>query len=321
MSGFQQQVAVQPAQAVSGDFASANPRFAYQSGPFGLVAGAAGVIIGAFAWVTNLSDDADYAAAIVNSFGSGPVSGFVHREQQGTYFNPIGVDSGVSIYAGAPVGSLFTGGDFWVTNSGASAALPGQTIYADLATGKASAGTAVVTVSGGAGSSIAAATGISCTASVVDNIMTVTVVGAGTLVAGALLTGGAAGSIVAQLTPLISGETLGGVGRYALTQSEQSVASTTVTATYGVLTLGSGTAATFPIIGGLLAGANVTGAPYVSQLLTGSSGVTGSTFAVTVSESASAASMTCTKNVATKWFCTNTAAAGELIKMQSQPLG
>ncbi len=326
MSGFQTQALMQPAQAVSGDRASANPIFMYQSGPGGLVAGASGVTVGAFAWVTQATADADYAAATVNSFGAGPVAGFIKRENQALNYN-LAVDAGNTIPAGFGIGSLAIGGDFWVTNSGSSVATPGMTVYANLTNGLATAGTAVNTVSGGtttAGAQIAPATTISCTASISNQVMTVTAVSTGTIVAGATMVGGATGTMVVnQITPLAAGEALGGVGRYIVSIAEQSVASTTFTGSYGVLTLSAtfNGAATFPVIGGLLSGTNITNAPVVTQLLTGSPGVAGSTFAVTASVTNAVGTCACTTNVATKWFVTNTAAAGELIKMQDHALG
>src|SRR5258706_7781516 len=94
---FPNQVNVQPAPAVAGDFASTNPRSAYPAGPGGLVAGAAGVTIGRFAWAVWNTVDGDNApgtvsnnfpgigvnvAAASNVGGSLP-QGLVHREQQG----------------------------------------------------------------------------------------------------------------------------------------------------------------------------------------------------------------------------------------------
>ena len=72
--GFQQQVNPQPAPAVEGDFASANPRASVLAGPGTLYAGVNGVTVGRFAW-------ADANGAVSNS-GAGAPTGFVHRELQ-----------------------------------------------------------------------------------------------------------------------------------------------------------------------------------------------------------------------------------------------
>src|SRR5690349_3642775 len=133
---FQTSVGVQPAPAVAGDFASSNPRWTALAGPGGLLAGTAGVTIGRFAWLSQQVIDVDNAAAIVNSFGTGPVGGFVHREQQ-ALITAFLADSGMTIPSGFPV-SLFTGGDFWVKNEGATAAQAGQYAYAAFGNGAAS---------------------------------------------------------------------------------------------------------------------------------------------------------------------------------------
>ena len=79
---FQTSVRSGPAPGVEGDFASANPRSNFLAGPGGLVAGLAGLVIGRFAWVSNLRVDANGAPAIADNFGAGAPNGFVHREQQ-----------------------------------------------------------------------------------------------------------------------------------------------------------------------------------------------------------------------------------------------
>src|ERR1017187_5323351 len=72
MGDFQTQVNVQPAPAVAGDFASANPRNSVLAGPGALVAGDPGVTIGYFAW-------ADANGAVLNN-GYGIPTGFMNRQ-------------------------------------------------------------------------------------------------------------------------------------------------------------------------------------------------------------------------------------------------
>ena len=82
------------------------------------------------------------------------------------------------------------GGDFWALNDGTTQALPGMKAYADLATGKvtfAAAG-APTTGASATGSSIAASTG-SFTGSIAGDVMTITAVGSGVVVAGGTLSG------------------------------------------------------------------------------------------------------------------------------------
>ncbi|MCV5473623.1 hypothetical protein OFN43_32725, partial [Escherichia coli] len=53
MSGFQSVINQQQAPGVEGDFASANPKASLLAGEGALVAGANGVVVGRFAWVSN----------------------------------------------------------------------------------------------------------------------------------------------------------------------------------------------------------------------------------------------------------------------------
>src|SRR4051812_36533071 len=114
MSGFQTRTTVQPAIGVAGDFASANPRFSVIAGAGAFVAGASGVVIGRFAWAEESRVDDVGGPAIVNSFGGGPVTGFVHREFQAALTAYL-QESSMVIQAGQPV-TLMNGGDFVVKN-------------------------------------------------------------------------------------------------------------------------------------------------------------------------------------------------------------
>ncbi|WP_144378517.1 hypothetical protein [Mesorhizobium amorphae] len=131
-NGIQSSVTVQPAVGVVGDFASANPRFSQLAGPGAIVAGPSGLVIGKFAWLSYSQVDGDGAPAAANNFGSGAVAGFVGRAQQGlitTYLSP----AGMTIPAGFQA-TLFSGGDFWAQNSGASAARPGMKLTRAIST-------------------------------------------------------------------------------------------------------------------------------------------------------------------------------------------
>jgi predicted RecA/RadA family phage recombinase len=148
---FQQSVNLRYAQAQAGDFASANPRFSVLAGPNSLVAGAAGVLIAAFAWaVAYGSVDPETgendAYNTVNSFGAGAPTGFVHREQQGVITTFL-ADAGNLIPQGQMV-TLMGGGDFWIKNTGAGAAAVGQKVFASNTTGLAQAAAAGATVAG-----------------------------------------------------------------------------------------------------------------------------------------------------------------------------
>jgi hypothetical protein len=312
--GFQTQVYDQQARAVAGDFASQNPYYTFLAGPGGLVAGAAGVTIGRFAWATN-PDDGDGTPAIVNSFGAGPVSGFVHREQQGLIVNYLQF-AGMTIQPGFQM-ALMTGGDFWVVNDGSTEALPGQKAYADFSTGKVRFGaTASPSASAEVTGAIAAVTA-NIVGGISDDVLTVASTSQ-LLVAGTVLSGSGVASgtkIVRQLTG-----TAGGAGTYAVSISEQSVATgTAITGTYGVLTVSAVTSGALEV-GAVLAGAApVTAGTTITQLGTGTGGV--GTYYVTPSQTASSGTITAVGDVETKWYAASSGLAGELVKMSSQPTG
>lgn len=311
--GFQQQVYNQPAQAVAGDFASVNPFFTLKAGPGGLVAGPAGVTIGRFAW-TVPPVDPNGSNQIAQNFGVGAVAGFVCRAQQG--LNTVFLsDAGMTILKGLMV-TLFTGGDFWVVNDGAAEATPGMKAYADFSTGKVSfAATGspaqVASVTGAIAASTASVTG-----SISGDVLTVTAVGSGVIVPGGTLsgTGVASGTkVIAQLTGAA-----GGIGTYSVNINEQTVASTTITETYGTLTVsavGSGTLA----VGSVLTGSGVTSGTNITALGTGTGGT--GTYVVDPTQTAGSTTITAVGTVETKWVAFSSGLAGELVAISSQPAG
>jgi hypothetical protein len=318
VAGFQQQAYVQPAVAVAGNWASDNPYWTYDAGPGALVAGPNGVTIGRFAW-TAPPQDPDGTNGVANNSGAGPVAGFVANLQQGlntTYLSA----SGMLIQKGFGV-TLFTGGDFWVQNDGATQAVPGMKAYADYATGKVSfAATASPAQGASVTASVAASTG-SFTGSISGNVMTITAVGSGVVVVGGTLsgTGVATGTLVtSQLTPLLAGEATGGIGRYEVSIPEQTVASTTISETYGTMTVsavGSGAL----VVGDVLSGSGVTAGTYITAFGTGTGGT--GTYIVTPNTVVSSTTVTASSNVETKWIAMSSGLAGELVKISAQPLG
>jgi len=313
--GFQTQVYDQPTPGIAGDFASNNPWWSFDAGPGGLVAGGPlGVNVGQFAWVFP-PDDPNGTGKIVQNAGYGPVSGFVHREQQGLIVNYLAA-SGVTIQPGFQM-TLMTGGDFWAKNDGTTEAQIGQKAFAFLATGKVEF-LAAGSVPGGAsatGSSIAAAT-FSVTASLADDVLTVTAVGSGTVVPGATIsgTGIATGTkIVSQVTG-----TAGGVGTYLTDVGDQSAASTTVSGTYGILTIGTATG-TF-VVGDILTGTNVVAGTAITANITGTGG-TGGTMVVNNNTVVSSTTITASVAVETKWIAMSAGQPGEVVKISSHPLG
>ena len=121
---FPAQVNVQQAPAVAGMFASSNPRSSVLAGQGALTAGATGVTVGNFAWVTN---------GVAESTGTGLVTGFCARELQAVITTWL-AEASLSIPQGVPV-TLYNAGDFWVKNTGAGAVTVGMTAYANTADG------------------------------------------------------------------------------------------------------------------------------------------------------------------------------------------
>lgn len=310
---FQTFVGTQPSPAVAGDFASANPRFSVDAGPGGLVAGAAGVYVGRFAWWSFSLIDANDTPAVVNNFGSGPVTGFVHREQQGLITTFL-AESSMLIPQGFPM-TLMSGGDFWCVNDGATECLVGMKAYANYADGKVTfAATGAPGTASGSASSIAASTN-SFTGSINDNVLTASavtgVIRPGTTISG---TGVATGTkIVSQLTG-----TAGGAGTYAVSIPEQTVASTAISGTYGTLTVGGTVAGSFGV-GDTLTGTGISATTTITQLISGTGGA--GTYAVDVNTVVASTAITAGLQIETKWVAMSAGLAGDLIKISSQPLG
>jgi hypothetical protein len=310
-AGFQTQVYGQPAPAVEGDFASQNPYYSFDAGPGALVAGASGVVIGRFAWVAPPTD-ANGRNGVVNSFGAGVPDGFVHREQQGLFTAFLGY-AGMTIQAGYMV-TLLIAADVWVKNNGSTQALPGQKAYATLADGSATfAATASPTQGASVTASVAAATS-SVTGSITGNVLTVTAVGSGTVYPGTTIsgTGVASGTkIVSQ----ISGTT-GGVGTYYVSIPEQTVTSTTISGTYGLMTVtavGSGALATNTVI----AGSGVDTGTKITALGTGTGGT--GTYIVDSNTVVGSTTVTTSSNVETGWTAQSSGLPGELVKISRLP--
>lgn len=313
--GFQTQVNSQPAFAVAGDFASQNPYFSFDAGPGGLVSGSVGggVVVGRFGWVYPPDDPAGTGKVVQNN-GAGPVSGFVHREQQASITTFLAF-AGMTIVPGQQMG-LMTGGDFWVVNDGANIALPNQKAYANLADGRVTfAAAGAPTQSFSVTADIAAAT-FSVTGTIVNDLLTVTAVGSGVVRPGATISGTGI-TTGTKVVSQVSGTT-GGVGTYLVDNSSQSVASTTISGTYGLMTVsavGSGTVN----LGAIVAGTNVVAGTKVTQFITGTGGT--GTYAVDNNTVVTSTTITGTLNVETKWISMSTALAGELVKISDHALG
>jgi hypothetical protein len=310
-SGFQTQVYSQPAAAVAGDRASQNPIFSYDSGPGGLVAGSS-LFVGRFAWVTQPLDP-NGAPTIANSFGNAAPQGFLMNSKQGlnvTYLSNAGMQVQIGYQC-----ALQIAGDFWVQNDGTTEAELGQKAFAYVASGKVAFAAAGTTFGGASAtsSSIAAST-FSVTGSISGNVMTVTAVGSGTVVAGASVSGtGIPTSPAPQVVSQLTG-TAGGVGTYALNTGEITTVSETISGTYGTLTIGTATG-TFAV-GDVLTGSNVVAGTTITQNLTGSGGTSG-TMAVNNNTVVSSTTITASLAVETKFYARSTGLAGELVKISS----
>ncbi|WWQ13000.1 minor head protein [Ralstonia phage PQ43W] len=122
---FQNQVYVNPANALPGDFASSNPMIYKLSATGKMIADASGVTIGKFAVL-----NAD--GTVTSVPGAAPSSttriGFVHREMN-AQITAFLAENGYTIAKGMPV-ALFGTGDFWVN--------------ADVVSGSPARGTAIL---------------------------------------------------------------------------------------------------------------------------------------------------------------------------------
>lgn len=319
MGDFPNQVKVAQAPATIGDYCDKNPRYSWDAGPGGLVAGPLGALVGHFGWATG-TFDGDGAPAQVNSFGFGPVSGFVHREQQALIVNYL-ASSGITVQPGFGM-TLMTGGGFWAYNAGATQAVWGMKAYANFADGSVSfAATGSPTAGGTSTASTLAAGTSSVTASITGSVMTVTVVGSGVLYNGTTLSGTnvvTGTQIVNQITPLLAGEALRGVGRYNVSIGEQTVASTTITGAYGLLTIG-GTVAGIYAIGQGVTGSGVTANMSITDVGTGVGGA--GTYATNISQVLSSQAINTALNVETRWIARSSGLPGELVKISDKLIG
>jgi hypothetical protein len=310
---FQTSVATVPAPAVAGDFASSNPRFFVPAGPGGLVTGAAGVTVARFAWLQPSPLDPNGAPMIVNNFGSGQPAGLVHRSQQALLTIYL-AETSMLIPPGFGI-TLFSGGDMWVKNDGTTEVIYDSFAYANFADGKVSFGAAAsgATASGTA-SSIAAGTG-SATGTITGNIMTVGTV-TGTMNVGGILTGTGVATgttILNQITGVA-----GAAGTYTVSIPDQTVASTTISETHGVLTVGGTIVGVFGV-GDVLSGSGVTTGTMITALGTGTGGA--GTYIVQTTQTAGSTTITAALSYQTKWRARSTGPAGALIKMSDQLLG
>ena len=308
----QTSINITQAPAVAGDFASTNPMHSALTQAEGAFqAGLSGCTIGLFAWIDSLGN-------YLNNFGSGTPNAFVARTQEAlitTYASPYGN----TIPAGFMVGNAFDRGDFWVSNSGSTAAIPGMKAYANFVTGAVSfnwTGNSTTATTATTGATVAAGTAATLTGTITNGVLTASAV-TNTIYPGAVLSGGTALAgtyVTAQLT----GTVTGGAGTYSVYPSNQS-AVTATTATPAVLntgTMGSGTVAigdsvvsTSVSASGTLVGAVVTANVTTNQWVLAPA--QGQTAVGTVASS----TIVLETNVETKWYAKSNGTQYELVKI------
>jgi len=240
--GFPKLVNVQPAIAVEGDRASANENaYSVVAGVGAFLAGAAGLTVGAFAW-------ADPTFTLLNSFGSGPVTGFVQREGLRADIvtpGPGYPDASMTILAGSFV-SCFSAGDYYVRNNGSTTALAGQKVYANFTTGLASfaasgspptaASISVLTIAANT-LNVSSAAANTFVGGIAGTVLTVATITTGGLYPGQTLSGTGIDpntTIVSQLTG-----TAGSTGTYTVSISQSVPTGTAITGSGGWLTVTS----------------------------------------------------------------------------------
>jgi hypothetical protein len=321
---FQTAVTSRPAPAVLGNYASDGPRNFLTAGPNGLVAGLAGVTVGRACWLANNYQDWDSGPALASSsysgipFGpsTGSIAGIIPREQQALITVYL-AESGLVVPSGFMV-NVLTAGDIWLKNEGTTQCTPGMFAYANYSTGAFSFAAASAPTAGGSGtaSSLAAASSQTFTGSISGNVLTVTAA-PNTITIGATLSGGTGLITGTQIVSQLTGAA-GGVGTYAVSYGEQSVASATLTMAYATLTVGGTVTGTFAV-GQLLTGSSVNAGSYITALGTGTGGA--GTYIASSSQTLSSQTIGTNTNIATKWFALSAGAAGELIRCSSQVLG
>lgn len=333
---FPTQVQTQPAPAVAGDFSSANPYRTVNSGQGAFVAGA-GLFVGRFAWAdpTNTVLNSNFAvgsppAAGVSAGNPTAPIGFIGRNQQGLITTFL-AEASMQILPGIQC-VAFRGGDFWAVNSGLLAAQIGMKAYALYSTGLvafAPTGTPPGSASGSASAVVANTASVTGSIAVVVNppgttqpatgneefgVLNVTAVGSGTLQPGSALSGTniqAGTTLGAQLTG-----TAGAVGTY-LVNIPQTVASTTISTTYGTLTVGGTVVAGFGL-GTVLSGANITAGSYITGNAANGVGLTGAGGAgtyITQTQTAASAAVNGTTGIETNFSCDSAGQVGELVKI------
>lgn len=209
--GFQTQVNIEPAPAVKGDFAGANPRASVLAGEGALLSSGSPrfCTVGNFAWALQLT-----GVAVGQFYNEADAKiGFLRRDQQAPMLSQLPGDASMLLAPGQIV-TLFDQGSFWALF--AAGATPGQKVFANTLDGSVYAAAAGTSTETAEVTAALANTGILTVSAVASGA-----VGVGDIILGTTVPAGVA--ILAQLSG-----TPGGVGTYLTSLSGVVVASATM---------------------------------------------------------------------------------------------
>lgn len=321
---FQSQVNYQPAPGVIGEQASNNPTSTVVAGPGGIVAGAAGVTVGRFAWNA-------YAVAggpaVANSFSpTAPAvpDGFVANEQQGLITVWLG-ESSLLVPQGYGV-TLFDRGDFWTKNLYGETVI-GQKVFANLFTGQiatAAAGS-VITQSNGVSAVIASATAVAGTYTLTINTLT-----SGTIALGQLVTmagippstyiesigtfDGTSGTVflsqpVAVSKTAVAATTTASAGQGGAVVSSATADNGSTTITINTITSGA------LAVGQSVSGTGIASGTYIASLGTGSGGTGTYVLSAATTATITTAAVNFSGFIETPWYAKSAGNVGDLVKI------
>jgi len=284
VTGFPKQYNGVQAPAVEGDFAATNnPRATVLSDAGAFVAGVNGTTIARFAW---LSAD----GRSIDNTGAGVPLGFIARRQQGLITTFL-ANGSMGIPTGLPV-VVHNVGDFYVRSS--NGATRGQKAYANSVDGSVTfAATGTPPTSASVTGSIAAnvVTGAiavnTATGSISGTTLTVTAVGAGSVLGTGLTVAGTNVDTATVIVAQLSG-TAGGVGTYQVSVS-QVASSTSLTLTGAGLTVSAVTTGTLAV-GQTITGSGIAAGTTIIARGTGTGGT--GTYVVSVSQTFASGTIT-----------------------------
>jgi hypothetical protein len=297
--GFQTTVNNQPGVGEAGDFYGVNPRAVVLAGPGEFNSPSGGVIVGHFVWA-----DAD-TGNVSASYVAGYQLGFLRRE--GTTNTVIVQFLGsfaTLVLSGFPL-TLYSEGDFWA--SFAAGATPGQSVYADPASGAAIAGASgginAATLNASIGWTDSGMTAAGTTLTLPGPVGLVSV---GDTVSSATITDSP--TIISQLSG-----TPGGAGTYQLSSTETVGSGEAATGVSHVLSVNSVSTGALGV-GSVVAGSGIT-SEAITALGTGTGGA--GTYVLAGAQQQHASEAMTVAAVATPWIVNSVAANGELAIISS----